>query len=126
MSLVDLYNRTKDYQQVINTLNRLEERDGKSEAISMEKFRMYLAMDNDEQAFTEIENLAKEYPYDMRYLTILGDVYMNNGKEEEAYSIFQKVLKENRDMLLPCCLWLLITRRREKTVCIRLSWTLYC
>ena len=51
-------------------------------------------MDNDEQAFTEIENLAKEYPYDMRYLTILGDVYMNNGKEEEAYSIFQKVLKE--------------------------------
>ena len=94
MSLVDLYNRTKDYQQVINTLNRLEERDGKSEAISMEKFRMYLAMDNDEQAFTEIENLAKEYPYDMRYLTILGDVYMNNGKEEEAYSIFQKVLKE--------------------------------
>ena len=60
----------------------------------MEKFRMYLAMDNDEQAFTEIENLAKEYPYDMRYLTILGDVYMNNGKEEEAYSIFQKVLKE--------------------------------
>ena len=81
---MDLYNRTKDYQQVINTLNRLEERDGKSEAISMEKFRMYLAMDNDEQAFTEIENLAKEYPYDMRYLTILGDVYMNNGKEEEA------------------------------------------
>ena len=94
MSLVDLYTRTKDYQQVINTLNRLEERDGKSEAISMEKFRMYLAMDNDEQAFTEIENLAKEYPYDMRYLTILGDVYMNNGKEEEAHSIFQKVLKE--------------------------------
>ena len=36
---------------------------------------MYLAMNNDQQAFTEIENLAKEYPYDMRYLTILGDVY---------------------------------------------------
>lgn len=27
-------------------------------------------MNNDQQAFTEIENLAKEYPYDMRYLTI--------------------------------------------------------
>ena len=36
---------------------------------------MYLAMNNDQQSFTEIENLAKEYPYDMRYLTILGDVY---------------------------------------------------
>ena len=38
--------------------------------------------------------LAKEYPYDMRYLTILGDVYLNNGKEEEAYETYQKVLKE--------------------------------
>lgn len=93
MALIDLYNRTKDYQQVINTLNRLEILDGKSEQISMEKFRMYLAMDNDKQAFTEIENLAKEYPYDMRYLTILGDVYLNNGKEEEAYETYRQVLK---------------------------------
>ena len=73
-------------------LNRLEALDGKSEQISMEKFRMYLAMNNDQQAFTEIENLAKEYPYDMRYLTILGDVYLNNGKEEETYETYQKVL----------------------------------
>lgn len=28
MSLIDLYNQTKSYQQVINTLNRLEELDG--------------------------------------------------------------------------------------------------
>ena len=94
MALIDLYTRTKDYQQVVNTLNRLEALDGKSEQISMEKFRMYLAMNNDQQAVTEIENLAKEYPYDMRYLTILGDVYLNNGKEEEAYETYQKVLKE--------------------------------
>lgn len=94
MALVDLYNRTKDYQQVVNTLNRLEVRDGKSEQISMEKFRMYLMMDNDKQAFTEIENLAKEYPYDMRYLTILGDVYFNNGKEDQAYDTYQKVLTQ--------------------------------
>ena len=93
MALADLYNRTQDYPKVIHTLNRLERIDGKSEQISMEKFRMYLAMDNNEQAFTEIENLAKEYPYEMRYLTILGDVYLQNGKEEEAYATFQKVLK---------------------------------
>lgn len=41
MALIDLYTRTKDYQQVVNTLNRLEALDGKSEQISMEKFRMY-------------------------------------------------------------------------------------
>ena len=94
MALVDLYNRTKDYQKVIHTLDRLERLDGKSEQISMEKFRMYLAMDNNEKAFSEIESLVKEYPYEMRYLTILGDVYMENGKEEEAYSTYQKVLAQ--------------------------------
>ena len=95
MALVDLYNRTKNYEKVIETLNRLERLDGKSEQISMEKFRMYLAMDNNEQAFQEIENLAKEYPYDMRYLTILGDVYLENGKEDEAFAIYRKVLAED-------------------------------
>ncbi len=94
VALIDLYNRTKNYEEVIHTLNRLETLDGKSEQISMEKFRMYLAMDNRGQAFLEIENLAKEYPYDMRYLTILGDVYMENGKPDEAYATYQKVLKE--------------------------------
>ena len=92
MALVDMYNRTQDYEKVIHTLNRLEKLDGKSEQISMEKFRMYLAMDSTEQAFTEMESLAKEYPYDMRYLTMLGDVYMENGREEEAYTTYRKVL----------------------------------
>ena len=92
MALVDLYNRSQNYEKVIHTLDRLEKLDGKSEQISMEKFRMYLAMDDNERAFAEIENLAKEYPYEMRYLTMLGDVYLENGKEEEAYSTFQQVL----------------------------------
>lgn len=94
MALIELYNQTKSYQEVIKTLNRLEELDGKSEQISMEKFRMYLLMNNQEQAFQEIESLSKEYPYDMRYKTILGDVYLNNGHPKEAYDTYQKILKE--------------------------------
>ena len=94
MELVDLYARMKDYAKVVHTLDRLEKLDGKSEQISMEKFRMYLQMGDSERAFTEIENLVKEYPYEMRYLTILGDVYLENGRSEDAHTIFQKVLSE--------------------------------
>lgn len=97
MMLIDLYNRTKDYPNVIKTLNRLEATQGKSEQISMEKFRIYLTMGDDKKAFREIENLAKEYPNDMRYLSILGDVYMNNGKIKEAYDTYQKVLSVEPD-----------------------------
>ena len=92
-----------NYQKVIHTLDRLEKLDGKSEQISMEKFRMYLAMDDNEKAFAEIENLAKEYPYEMRYLTMLGDVYMENGKTEDAYATFQRVL-ENEPGYAPAML----------------------
>ena len=94
MALADMYKRVQDYPKVIQTLNRLEELDGKSEQVSMEKFRIYLTMDNTQQAFTEIENLAKEYPYDMRYLTILGDVYMDNNRPDEAYATYQQVISQ--------------------------------
>ncbi len=97
LALINLYTRVKDYPNVIRSLDRLEATQGKSEQISMEKFRIYLLMGNDKSAFKEIENLAKEYPYDMRYLTILGDVYLNNGKTQEAYNTYQKVLSNEPD-----------------------------
>lgn len=100
MVLVDLYNQTKDYPNVIRTLDKLEEKSGKSEQISMEKFRIYLNMNKDKQAFREIENLAKEYPHDMRYLTVLGNVYLNNGKTEEAYNTYKKVLEQEPDNVM--------------------------
>lgn len=94
MSLVDLYTQTQSYGEVVKTLNRLEELDGKSEQISMEKFRMYLLLGQKDQAFNEIVSLSKEYPYDMRYQTILGDVYLENDKPQEAYDTYQRILKE--------------------------------
>ena len=97
MALADLYNKGKDYPNVIRTLDRLEATQGKSEQISMNKFRIYILMKENKKAFQEIENLAKEYPNDMRYLTLLGDVYLNNNKPEEAYKTYKKVLSEEPD-----------------------------
>ncbi len=97
MMLVDLYGREKQYEDVVRTLNRLEIKEGKSEQISMEKFRMYLNLDNQEKAFQEIESLVSEYPNDLRYQVILGDVYLNNNKMDEAFNTFQTVLAEEPD-----------------------------
>lgn len=95
MALVDMYNRTQDYEQVIHALNRLERLDGKSEQLSMEKFRAYQAMDSTERAFEEMKSLAEEYPYDLRYLTILGDLYMKEGQMDEAHDVFLQVLAKD-------------------------------
>ena len=96
-NLLDLYGRQEKYDEVISTLNRLEKRMGKNEQLSMEKFRIYLQMKDDKKAFQEIESLVQEYPMDMRYQVILGDVYLQNGKKQEAYDFYQKVLAAEPD-----------------------------
>ena len=92
-----LYSRQEKYNDVISTLNRLEKRLGKNEQLSMEKFRIYLQMKDDKKAFQEIESLVQEYPMDMRYQVILGDVYLQNGRKQEAYDAYQKVLAVEPD-----------------------------
>lgn len=97
LSLADLYNRTKSYESLVATLDRIEELDGKSEQISMEKFRAYLQLDDMEKAFSEIQSLVDEYPYDLRYRTVLGDVYLSNNRNDEALKVYQDILKEEPD-----------------------------
>lgn len=92
MMLMDLYSQQKDYANLIKTLDRLEVKEGKSEQLSMEKYRIYLQMGDKEKAFTEIENLSKEYPNDLRYRVMLGDSYLDNDRIDEAYAIFQEAL----------------------------------
>jgi len=97
LSLVDLYNQQKNYPKVISTLNRLESIMGKNEQISMEKFRVYFLMNDSKRAFNEIESLSQEYPSDLRYKVILGDVYLQKNRKKEAYDIYNKVLAAEPD-----------------------------
>lgn len=96
-NLLDIYNRQEKYDDVIATLNRIEQRMGKNEQLTMEKFRIYLQIKDDKKAFQEIESLVREYPADMRYQVILGDVYLQHGKKQEAYDMYQKVLNVEPD-----------------------------
>ncbi|KAA6341915.1 Beta-barrel assembly-enhancing protease [termite gut metagenome] len=95
--LAEIYNLSEEYDKVIDTLNRLEAKTEKTEQLSMEKFRIYLQMNNSSKAFKEIESLTEEYPMDMHYLTLLGDVYLQNKKEKEALETYQKVLSIEPD-----------------------------
>ena len=46
-NLLEIYNRQEEYDKVIGILNKLEERMGKNEQLSMEKFRIYLQKKDD-------------------------------------------------------------------------------
>ena len=96
-ALVDQYGLIGNSDKVISTLDRIETLLGKSEQLSTEKFRIYLQMNETQKAIDEIEGLAAEYPMDFRYQVLLGDVYMQNDKKQEAYDVYQKVLATEPD-----------------------------
>lgn len=91
-TLIWLYQLSGDYAGAIRSIERLERIDGKSEALSMEKFQTYLAMKDDEHAYKAIEDLCAEYPLDLRYRVLLGDMYDKNGYHERAIEIYKDVL----------------------------------
>ena len=91
-TLIWLYKQSGDYAGAIRTIDRLERLDGKSEALSMEKFQTYLAMKDDEHAYKAIEDLCAEYPQDLRYRVLLGDLYDQHGYHERAIEIYKDVL----------------------------------
>jgi tetratricopeptide (TPR) repeat protein len=93
--LIGLYQATEQYPQAIRMLNALEDHAGKSMEISMEKFRMYVKLEQKDSAYAEINNLIKEYPEENRYRTILANLYRDNGERDKAFQIYSDVLKKD-------------------------------
>lgn len=91
-TLIWLYKTSGDYAGVIRSIERLERFDGTNEQLSMEKFQTYLAMNDSEQAYKAIEDLCAEYPLDLRYRVLLGDLYDQHGYHEMALDIYRDVL----------------------------------
>ena len=96
-NLAWLYKTSGDYAGAIRTLERLERLDGRSEALSMEKFQTYLAMKDDEHAYQALEELCAEYPLDLRYRVLMGDLYDQHGYHERALDIYRDVLTAEPD-----------------------------
>lgn len=96
-TLIWLYKTSGDYAGAIRTIERLEHLEGKSEQLSMEKFQTYLAMKDDEHAYQAIEDLCAEYPLDLRYRVLLGDLYDQHGYHEQALDIYRDVLTAEPD-----------------------------
>ncbi len=92
-NLVGLYEKQGNWQGAIRALDRLENLEGKSEAYSIEKFKIYIEQKDTERAYAAIEELCAEYPTDLRYRVVLGDLYQQNGNPDMALAIYRDVLK---------------------------------
>ncbi len=99
--LLELYENKNDYANMVKVLDKIEVKEGKSEQLSMEKFRLFLQMNDEKRAFEEMENLADEYPNDLRYQVVIGDLYLDAGKKEEALKQYKMVeVQDSTNMTL--------------------------
>lgn len=96
-SLASAYAKYDDYQSVVRTLDRIELLEGKSEQLSMQKFRCYVRLKDERRAFQEIRDLAEEYPADTRYQVLVGDLYLDMGREQEALAEYQRIAQSHPD-----------------------------
>ncbi len=80
-----------DYERVTEKLDVYEENIGVNEYISLQKIEIYNLLDKKDKAITEMEKLSAAYPYDTRYMSMLAETYVQNGRDKEAFPLYLKI-----------------------------------
>ena len=88
--LAEAFAQQGEIDAAIRTFDLLETMIGKSEQISMQKFRLYTLLEETEKAFEELKRLAAKYPSDARYLILIGDLYLERQQTDEALAFYRK------------------------------------
>ncbi|MEA4841254.1 MAG: tetratricopeptide repeat protein [Bacteroidales bacterium] len=82
--LAGLYAQTENDKAAIRTYEKVERLIGKNESVSFEKYKLYKTLNKPKKAIREIVTLCADYPYDMEYVLLLGDAWMDLGKPDKA------------------------------------------
>ena len=92
--LVSIYVGQEDYRKAIHALDRIETLEGRNVSLSMEKFRFYHELGEDDKAFAELESLAGENPHDLAYRVLIGDQYLLADQPDKARAIYDEVRRK--------------------------------
>lgn len=92
-SLANAFIYLNSFDDAIKTYDKLENRFGISEDVSIQKQRIYLKLNKFEKAEVEIQKLITENPKEFRYYNILADMYLANGFKEKALVAFDNIIK---------------------------------
>ncbi len=90
--LSDAYIDANDPEGAVGALNRVEQMVGISEAVSLQKQRIWSASGRPDKAARELEALADAMPHEKRYNAILAEMYMSQKKYTKAKERYDRVL----------------------------------
>ena len=88
--LSESYRADGDLPNAIEALNQLEQIMGMNEKISLQKFQLYTLLKQEDKAFDEIKKYIQKYPTEIKYQILLGNLYMEAGKTNDAFITYSK------------------------------------
>lgn len=95
--LVQLYRQQKNYDKMLDAINRLELVDGASDQLSMMRMNAYELKGDEKGAYATLKGLADSHPNDPNFKLMLGNWLMQHKRQQEAYAIYTAVLKTEPD-----------------------------
>ena len=95
--LANAYLTTGDVTGSIEVLDRVEHRYGVTEEVSMQKHKLWMALEKPDRARKELERLADAMPNEMRYNAILAETYMGEKNYTKALGYYNRILASNPD-----------------------------
>lgn len=95
--LINLYQQAKNYDGMLNCINRIEQIEGSSEEITLSKMRVYEMKEDSKSAYKALKSLCDEHPNDLTYKVMMGNWLMQHGKPKEAYRMFTAARKIDPD-----------------------------
>lgn len=88
--LSESYRLDGNFKSAISALDKLEQIVGLNEKISLQKYQLYTLMNQEKKAFAEIQKYIDKYPSEIKYQILLGDLYLQTGKTNEAFMVYSK------------------------------------
>ena len=86
---------TGDVVGSIEVLDRVERRYGVTEEVSLQKHKLWMALEKPDKARKELERLAEAMPNEIRYNAILAETYMGEKNYSKALGYYNRILAAN-------------------------------
>lgn len=85
--------KSDDYKAAMHTYESLEEIIGFNENTIIQKQRLYIQMDDFDNAIREINRLIDSDPSNPQFLQILAELYRTNGMKAEEEKTYKKIME---------------------------------
>ena len=97
--LANVFADSGQWQRAIDALNQLESIVGISDQLSLNKMQFYLMLEDGESARNEVRQLLNDDPLEPRFYILMGDLYYQDDRIDDALRYYQMALLVAPDFL---------------------------